>query len=136
MKRLAVCLLLALLAASSGCSLKATVVDRSGNTLNLEKVGIERGRSVVVWESGKRITVPLRQISAFELYLDETLTHQRELYYMGRVALKDGTRLGSGRMVESRERMTWVRVGDALTGKVGKGSVRITLDRIRTVTFD
>lgn len=119
-----------------GCSTKATVVDIADHKVTLEKARLETGRKVTVYESGKLIAIPLRQVSKIEIFMDETITYQRELYYLGKVVLKNGDTFDSGRVVENRASMTYVRVADVLRGTVEKASVRMTFDQIKTVTFE
>jgi hypothetical protein len=134
MKRLLPTLLGALAAAAlGGCaSLSATVADTVNEPIPLTSIRLESGNLLKVSEGGAVKMVPLNAIRRVTIHQYETMTLNRELYFLADIEMRDGTVMTSER---SGWNVTFVCVNDFIMGLADKTSVRLPLDKVTKIVF-
>jgi hypothetical protein len=130
MKCFAIGAVVTMAALVGGCGLTATVVDTAQRTTTLHKPELHSGQMLRIRQDGSLLQIALKQVRTVELFVDESMTFDRELYYQGRVELKSGALLDTDRSSSPAKIATYVCVSDVLVGKSGDGMVRIGLESI------
>jgi hypothetical protein len=130
MKWYAMGALLTMAALLGGCGLTATVVDTAQRTTTVHKAQLHSGQKLRIRQDALSIELPLDEVRTIELFAEESMTFERELYYLGRVELKSGALLDTDRSSSTVKLATYVCVSDVLVGKVGAGVVRVGFESI------
>jgi hypothetical protein len=137
MRRYALAALMAVLAAlSCGCSssLKATVADSVNEQIPLTEVRLGSGKLLKVSQGGAVKLIQLKDLRRITIHPYETVTLNRELYFLADIEMRDGTVLASER---AGWNVTFVCVNDVINGNADKDEtvVRIPLDKVSRITF-
>jgi hypothetical protein len=126
----------ALAALCGGCSssLKATVADSVNEQIPLSNIRLASGTQLKVSEGGAVKLIQLKDLRRITIHPYETITLNRELYFLADVELRNGTVLASER---AGWNVTFICVNDVINGSADKDetAVRIPLDKVSRITF-
>lgn len=137
MKRYALAVLVAAVVAAccGGCkALSGTVSDTVNEPIPLTTIRLASGMKLKVSQGGAIKLIPLKNIRRVTIHAYETVTLNRELYFLADVELRDGTVMASER---SGWNVTFVCVNDVINGKADKDQtlVQIPLDKVTRIIF-
>ena len=118
-----------------GCAgMSAVVSDSVSEQIPLSSIKLAGGKCLKVSEGGALKMIPLNQLKRVTLHSYETITINRELYYLADIELRDGSQLAAER---AGWNVTFVCIHDIINGKSDKDktTVRIPLDKVSRIVF-
>ena len=118
-----------LLVLLAGCSLRATVVDRSEFSTEIKNIHLTGFPAIRIYHGGAIRELPLKSLRMIDIDGTETLTHENEFFLSATIELKDGRRIAStGKRGDNR---SFVSVNNTLAGESGGGYYSLSLDNLR-----
>jgi hypothetical protein len=110
-----------------GHGLRFAITDVANYTTDVDHVRLEGGDFLKVRQGETIMNIPLRTVKTLSLYRDETITVDRQLYFMAEVELATGEIIGTEKTASAK---TYVLASGAFVGRMGKSHVRINVSQI------
>ena len=127
------CLLFLIL---TGCASTALVTDTRNFQTRISDIELEKSPYVRVLHGDAVLDLSLDKISSITVFPDESRTFSGKLYYRAKIDLTDGTTLSSTSPASAVRGVTYLHVGDYLTGQSEAGPYRISLTDVSRVVFE
>jgi hypothetical protein len=117
----------------AGSALHWTVRDTSNYETYLDKITLDGAKTLTVRQGQTTIVVPFKNVKTLTIHADESITYDRELYYMVELELKSGDIIGTEQTASEK---TYIRATGSVSGSMGKNAVRLNVNQIASITLE